>query len=210
MFACCRNIESHYERIRNTEKELSSLQVQLRMNVDPRKKALELLRKKIEEQTIVVNSARDASEAASKAASAAAEVLAGEERIKDQLCQELKLLVDQSARGQGDKLEQLTKRLELLNAGVAPADKGAAQAAAEPTAAADPAAAVPAAVNGGSSGEPAAQQERGGAGVQQNADAAAARARHVQLGRPQSGRQAHAAAPSKPARDTTGKFQGFE
>lgn len=40
-----------------------------------------------------------------------------EDRMKEQLCQELNLLVQQSAHAQLDKLEQLTQRLELLNRG---------------------------------------------------------------------------------------------
>ena len=43
------------------------------------------------------------------------EALRTEERIKDQLCQELNLLVQQSAHAQIEKLEQLTQRLEYLN-----------------------------------------------------------------------------------------------
>lgn len=48
----------------------------------------------------------------------AAEALAAEERVKEQLCQELNLLVQQSAHTQLEKLDQLTQRLELLNAGI--------------------------------------------------------------------------------------------
>ena len=50
-----------------------------------------------------------------QAAEAATEVLAAEERAKEQLCQELNMLVQQSTHAQLDKLEQLTRRLELLN-----------------------------------------------------------------------------------------------
>ena len=46
---------------------------------------------------------------------AAEEALQLEERAKDQLCQELNLLVQQSAHAQIEKLEQLTQRLEYLN-----------------------------------------------------------------------------------------------
>ena len=47
---------------------------------------------------------------ASQLMEAAQEALAAEERSKEQLCQELNLLVQQSAHAQLDKLEQLTQR----------------------------------------------------------------------------------------------------
>ena len=45
----------------------------------------------------------------------AEEALRGHERSKEQLCQELNLLVHQSATAELSKLEQLTKQLESLN-----------------------------------------------------------------------------------------------
>ena len=45
----------------------------------------------------------------------AEEVLRSHERSKEQLCQELHLLVHQSATAELNKLEQLTKQLEQLN-----------------------------------------------------------------------------------------------
>ncbi len=45
----------------------------------------------------------------------AQEVLTSHERSKEQLCQELHLLVHQSATAELNKLEQLTKQLEQLN-----------------------------------------------------------------------------------------------
>ncbi len=48
---------------------------------------------------------------------AAEEVLRGEEAKKDKLCQELNLLVQQSAHAQLERLEQLTHRMESLNRG---------------------------------------------------------------------------------------------
>ena len=43
------------------------------------------------------------------------EALRVEERAKDQLCQELNMLVQQSAHAQIERLELLTQRLEFLN-----------------------------------------------------------------------------------------------
>ena len=88
------------------------------MNVAPKRHGLEHLRRKIEIQSEKVSAAFRANEEAQKIATAAAEALAAEERTKEQLCAELNLLVQQSARGQVDKLEQLTQRLETLNAGL--------------------------------------------------------------------------------------------
>ena len=44
-------------------------------------------------------------------------MLRGEEGKKDKLCQELNLLVQQSAHAQLERLEQLTHRMETLNRG---------------------------------------------------------------------------------------------
>lgn len=44
-------------------------------------------------------------------------MLRGEEGKKDKLCQELNLLVQQSAHAQLERLEQLTQRMESLNRG---------------------------------------------------------------------------------------------
>ena len=53
-------------------------------------------------------------------AEAAEETLKAEEAVKDRLCQELNLLVQQSAHAQLERLEQLTQRMELLNKGFMP------------------------------------------------------------------------------------------
>lgn len=50
-----------------------------------------------------------------QAAQQAEEVLQCHERSKEQLCQELHLLVHQSATAELNKLEQLTEQLEQLN-----------------------------------------------------------------------------------------------
>ena len=116
------NIAKNYGRIRDVERELSDLQLELHMNVEPKKHGLEMLRRKIETQSEKVSAAQRANDAAQKVAARTAEALAAEERIKDQLCQELNLLVQQSARSQLDKLEQLQTRLQSLSAGLAIAD----------------------------------------------------------------------------------------
>ena len=50
-----------------------------------------------------------------QAADQAEDVLREHERSKEQLCQELHLLVHQSATAELNKLEQLTKQLDQLN-----------------------------------------------------------------------------------------------
>ena len=51
------NIQKNYGRIKQVENELAALQLQLRMNVGPKKHALEMLRRKIEEQNERVKAA---------------------------------------------------------------------------------------------------------------------------------------------------------
>lgn len=111
-------IAQNYARIQGVEKELQGLQLQLKLTSGPKRSALEMLRRKIEAQTDRVITARMDAQAAQQVADAAAERLAAEERAKDLLCQELNLLVQQSAHAQLEKLESLTKRLEALNAPV--------------------------------------------------------------------------------------------
>ena len=115
------NIAKNYGRIQDVTRELSDLQLELRVlsNVGPKKHGLELIRRKIEIQTERISAAQRANAIAQKSAAQTAEALATEERVKEQLCQELNLLVKESARSQLDKLEQLSKRLESLNAGLA-------------------------------------------------------------------------------------------
>jgi hypothetical protein len=220
------------------EKELSDLQVQLRVNVGPKKHALEHMRRKIEVQAERVTAARAAAAAAAKVAAAAAEALAAEEASKEQLCQELNLLVQQSARGQLDKLEQLTQRLEALNSGLAVGEapaaalqraselqqnaealRGAILATSHPgdAPAAHPSRDPPPPPYEAVVGAQAqAQQQGGGAGDRSAAyaEAEAARAKHVQLNRPASqGKSSNRlpAAAARPAtRDANGAFRGFE
>lgn len=49
----------NYSRVREVEKELAQLQLQLRITAGPKRSALELIRKKIELQNAKVVAARD-------------------------------------------------------------------------------------------------------------------------------------------------------
>ncbi|KAK9790110.1 hypothetical protein WJX73_008949 [Symbiochloris irregularis] len=122
-------IALNYTRVREVEKELAQLQLQLRITAGPKRSALEMIRKKIELQNAKVVMARDRHKAAKQAMQAAEKDLSQEEAIKQRLCDELNVLVQQSATAQLDKLDQLTQRLNFLNQGYnGHADASAAQA----------------------------------------------------------------------------------
>ena len=63
----CRCIQNNYSRIKDVERELSGLQMQLKLSTGPKKSALMMLRKKIEVQNDRVLAARAAQKAAKKA-----------------------------------------------------------------------------------------------------------------------------------------------
>jgi hypothetical protein len=56
--ASCSYIYSHYSRIKEVERELCAVQLQLKLTAGPKKHALEMLRKKIETQGEKVAAAR--------------------------------------------------------------------------------------------------------------------------------------------------------
>lgn len=56
--ALCSYIYSHYSRIKEVERELCAVQLQLKLTAGPKKHALEMLRKKIETQGEKVAAAR--------------------------------------------------------------------------------------------------------------------------------------------------------
>ena len=65
----CRCIANNYTRIKDVERELSGLQMQLKLSTGPKRSMLMMLRKKIELQNERVLSARDRQRAAKKACS---------------------------------------------------------------------------------------------------------------------------------------------
>mmetsp|Transcript_17844 Transcript_17844/g.42819 ORF Transcript_17844/g.42819 Transcript_17844/m.42819 type:complete len:278 (+) Transcript_17844:151-984(+) len=111
-------IAENYSRIRDVESELKELQLQLKMTSGPKKSVLELLRQKIESQNDRISDCRAKYQDSKKAMEAAAAELEKEEGVKAQLCEELNLVVQQSANAQFEKLEQLTARLEQLSSGI--------------------------------------------------------------------------------------------
>lgn len=109
------SIQQNYSRLKGVEKELAQLQLQLKLSVGPKRQALELLRKKIEIQNGRVAAARAKYLSAKKVVDQLNEELSIEEAAKDQLCEELNMLVQQSATAQMNKLEDLRRQLEALN-----------------------------------------------------------------------------------------------
>ena len=67
--AACRCIQNNYSRIKDVERELSGLQMQLKLSTGPKRSALMMLRKKIELQNERVLAARERQKAAKKVCS---------------------------------------------------------------------------------------------------------------------------------------------
>ncbi|KAF8720471.1 hypothetical protein HU200_023716 [Digitaria exilis] len=108
-------IQENYSKIRDVERELESLTLEMKLTAGPKKAALEHLRKKIEMSTEKIRLAKVKEEHAKKAWEAAAQVVKDEEDAKQKLCDDLNHLVQESAATQYTRLEELKKRLESLN-----------------------------------------------------------------------------------------------
>ncbi|EEC66664.1 hypothetical protein OsI_32949 [Oryza sativa Indica Group] len=108
-------IQENYSKIRDVEKELENLSLEMKLTAGPKKAALEHLRKKIEISTERIRLARVKEEQAKKAWEAAAQIVKDEENAKQNLCDDLNRLVQESAASQFSRLEELKKRLESLN-----------------------------------------------------------------------------------------------
>ncbi len=66
MVPVCRCIQNNYSRIKDVERELSGLQMQLKLSTGPKRSALMMLRKKIELQNERVLAARERQKTAKK------------------------------------------------------------------------------------------------------------------------------------------------
>ncbi|KAM0830656.1 hypothetical protein ACQ4PT_066067 [Festuca glaucescens] len=108
-------IQENYSKIRDVEKELENLTLEVKLTSGPKKAALEHLRKKIEVSTERIRLAKVKEDEAKKAWEAAAQVVKEEEDAKQRLCDDLNRLVQESAASQYSRLEELKKRLECLN-----------------------------------------------------------------------------------------------
>ncbi|XP_030532864.1 uncharacterized protein LOC115742608 [Rhodamnia argentea] len=108
-------IEENYSKIRDVERELGNLSMEMKLTAGPKKAALELLRKKIEASTEKIRLAKLKEEEARKVWEAASKALKDEEAMKQKLCDDLSNLVQESSTSQFNRLEELKRRLEALN-----------------------------------------------------------------------------------------------
>ncbi|KAK6117560.1 hypothetical protein DH2020_048688 [Rehmannia glutinosa] len=108
-------IEENYSKIRDVERELSNLTMEMKLTAGPKKAALEHMRKKIEMSTERIRLAKLKEEQAKKAWEAAAKAVQDEEAIKQKLCEDLNNLVQESSNSQLSRLEELKRRLEAMN-----------------------------------------------------------------------------------------------
>ncbi|KAG4133605.1 hypothetical protein ERO13_D08G104900v2 [Gossypium hirsutum] len=108
-------IEENYSKIRDVERELANLTMEMKLTAGPKKAALEHMRKKIEMSTERICIAKQKEEQARKIWEAALKALNDEEALKQKLCEDLKNLVQESSNSQFARLEELKRRLEALN-----------------------------------------------------------------------------------------------
>ncbi|KAI3704903.1 hypothetical protein L1987_75132 [Smallanthus sonchifolius] len=108
-------IEENYSKIRDVERELSNLTMEMKLTSEPKKAALEHMRKKIELSTERIRFAKLKEEEAKKAWEAASKAVKDEEALKQKLCEDLNNLVQESSNSQFARLEELKRRLEALN-----------------------------------------------------------------------------------------------
>ncbi|KHN15692.1 uncharacterized protein LOC114401470 [Glycine soja] len=108
-------IQENYSKIRNVERELANLSLEMKLTAGPKKAALEHLRKKIEESTERIRVAKLKEEQTRKVWESASKVVRDEEALKQKLCEDLSNLVQESSNSQFARLEELKRRLEALN-----------------------------------------------------------------------------------------------
>lgn len=108
-------IEENYTKIRDVERELANLDLEMKLTAGPKKAALEHLRKKIEISTEKIRLAKQKEEQTRKAWEEALQSVKDEESIKQRLCDDLNNLVQESSNAQYARLEELKKRLEAMN-----------------------------------------------------------------------------------------------
>ncbi|KAL6581440.1 aci13 [Orobanche minor] len=108
-------IAENYSKIRDVERELANLSMEMKLTAGPKKAALEHMRKKIEMSTERIRVAKLKEEQAKKDWEAAAKVVQDEEVIKQKLCEDLNKLVQESSNTQLSRLEELKRRLVALN-----------------------------------------------------------------------------------------------
>lgn len=120
-------IDENYSKIRDVERELTNLTMEMKLTAGPKKAALEHMRKKIEMSTERIRLAKLKEEEAKKALEAASKAVKDEEALKQKLCEDLNNLVQESSNSQFARLEELKRRLEALNPRRATAFLGTAE-----------------------------------------------------------------------------------
>ncbi|CAH1438937.1 unnamed protein product [Lactuca virosa] len=125
-------IEENYSKIRDVERELTGLTMEMKLTAGPKKAALEHMRKKIEMSTEKIRLAKLKEEEAKKALEAASKAVKDEEALKQKLCEDLNNLVQESSSSQFARLEELKRRLEALNPRRSSAFLGAGASPVEP------------------------------------------------------------------------------
>ncbi|KAK1303269.1 hypothetical protein QJS10_CPB11g00619 [Acorus calamus] len=110
-----RYIKENYSKIRDVERELENLTLELKLTAGPKKAALEHLRKKIEISNEKISVAKVKEDEARKVWEEATKAVKDEEAIKQKLCDDLNSLVQESSASQYARLEELKRRLEALN-----------------------------------------------------------------------------------------------
>lgn len=108
-------IQENYSKLRDVEREFEKLTLELKLTAGPKKAALELFRKKIEQSTEKIKLAKQKEEQARKVWEEAKKALKQEEAEKKRICEDLNSLVQESASAQYSRLEELKRRLEALN-----------------------------------------------------------------------------------------------
>ncbi|KAI4351832.1 hypothetical protein L6164_006142 [Bauhinia variegata] len=108
-------IQENYSKIRDVERDLASLTMEMKLTAGPKKAALEHMRRKIELSTERIRAAKQKEEQARKEWEEASKAVKDEEAIKQKLCEDLNNLVQESSNSQFSRLEELKRRLEALN-----------------------------------------------------------------------------------------------
>lgn len=110
------HIAHNYAALRSAERELHAVRVETDLTSSGRKRALEHMRRMVEQQSEKVSNARRELAEARRVASAAEAALEREEAQKKRLIDDLNVLVTQSTDGQVRRLDELKQRLEGLSA----------------------------------------------------------------------------------------------
>lgn len=108
-------IDENYSKIRDVERELANLSMEMKLTSGSKKAAFEHMRKKIEMSNEKIQVAKLKEQQARKAWEEASKAVKEEEAIKQKLSEDLHNLMQESSNTQLRRLEELKRRLEALN-----------------------------------------------------------------------------------------------